>query len=230
MSLIESIKRIKVFSDLSDKDVGELTKEVEALRLKRGDFLYKMGDQAQFVYIVTVGSVKLVKYHPEGKERIVHFLLRGELFGAMVALNGGVYPLSALALEESTVLKIKADVFKQVYLNHPKIGQNLIEQISQRMMSAHDDRLFTIESVDKRIALFLVELLDRVQKIYGQTSRINLPLTKQDIADKVASTVETVIRIMGKWTKQKLVIVKDRYVEIPDVVQFKKNFDIETSL
>ncbi|EKD42686.1 MAG: transcriptional regulator [uncultured bacterium] len=221
MAIDQNLKQLEIFSGLESSDLDLLTQHTELHNFKRGSFIYKTGDEASYVYLMNVGSVKLIKSHPDGKERIIHILLRGEVFGAMVVMNKGFYPVSAVGLEEGSCLKIAASVFRQIFLNHPKIGQKLMLQISQRMQMAHDDRLFTIDSVEKRIAFFLLDLLERIQKIYGQTSRINLPLTKQDIADKVASTVETVIRIMGQWSRQNLVLIKDRYIEIPDISLLK---------
>lgn len=221
MAIDHNLKQLEVFSSLEADDLASLTLHTELFNFKRGSFIYKTGDEASHVYLMNTGSAKLLKNHPDGKERIIHILLRGEIFGAMVVMNKGFYPVSAQGLEEGSCLKISAAIFRQFFLTHPKIGQKLMLQISQRMQMAHDDRLFTIDSVEKRIAFFLLDLLERIQKIYGQTSRINVPLTKQDIADKVASTVETVIRIMGQWSKQNLIISKDRHIEIPDVTLLK---------
>ena len=75
----------------------------------------------------------------------------------------------------------------------------------------------SFDSTEKRIAIFLLDLLERIQNTYGSTSRITIPLTRQDIADRVGSTVETVIRILSTWSKQKLIDTQDKYIEIPNM-------------
>ncbi len=222
-----SIKNWDLFSTIDDQEFVNLMAGTILIQFKKGTVLYEAGEEAKHVYLLKSGSLKLVRIHSEGRDRIVHILLRGEVFGAVVALNNGLYPLRVQGLEEGSCLKIERDIFKQLFMAHPKLGAKLMLQISQRMISAHDDRLNTIESVDKRVALFLLDLLERIQKIYGPTSQINLPLTKQDIAERVASTVETVIRVMGQWSKSNLIAIKDRHIEIPDIALLKQNVMLE---
>src|SRR3990167_6720481 len=193
------MKNISIFSQLNQSEMVVLSEKCTICHLKRGEHAFSAGYQATHVYIILSGSAKLVRSHPDGKERIVHLLMRGEMFGAAVAMQSGFYPVSAVALEESTVMKIESKIFGTFFLTHPKVGQMLIGQMSERLQQAHSDRVMSYDTVEKRIAVFLLDLYDQVQTLFGKTSRIPVPLTRQDIADRVGSTVETVIRILSAW-------------------------------
>jgi CRP/FNR family transcriptional regulator len=217
---------LPLFSELDEDELDNIASKSTFLRLKRGELLFSTGFPATHVYIIVSGSTKLVRPHPDGKERIVHLLIRGEMFGAVVAMQGGYYPVNAVALEESTIMKVEAKIFSTFFLSHPKVGRMLISQIGERMQQAHSDRVLSFDSVDKRIAVFLLDLFDQVQTVFGKTRRIPIPLTRQDIADRVGSTVETVIRILSQWSKQNLIITKDKYIEIPDSQNLRKSINI----
>jgi CRP-like cAMP-binding protein len=212
----EKMKSLPLFQKLDQVELERLALTCHLLEFKRGEVLFSAGHPAEHVYIIIYGSAKLVRAHPDGKERIVHLLIRGEMFGAAVAMQSGYYPVNAITLEQSCVLKIKSDIYRNIFLNHPIIGQTLVAQLSERVMQAHSDRVMSFDPVDKRIAIFLLELLERVQGIFGSTTRIPVPLTRQDIADRVGSTVETVIRHISLWSKQKIIKTQDRYIEILD--------------
>ncbi len=227
MKDLRLIKSLPLFKDITVDDLQQLVAKCLFCELKRGEILFSAGNPASHTYIILSGSMKLVKAHPDGKERIVHILMRGDILGAVVAMQNGLYPVSALALEETSVMKIEIKNFKDIFLLHPKIGQTLINQMGERIQQAHIDRSASFDSVEKRIAVFLLDLLNRVQLIFGKTSRIPIPLTRQDIADRVGSSVETVIRILSLWTKDNLLVTQDKYIEIPDPESLNKTLNLD---
>lgn len=216
------MKNISIFSGLGQSEMEVFAAKCTLCHLKRGEHAFSAGYPATHVYIILSGSAKLVRSHPDGKERIVHLLMRGEMFGAAVVMQGGFYPVNAIALEQSTTMKIEAKTFQDFFLRHPTVGQILIAQLGERIQQAHNDRVMSFDSIEKRIAVFLLELLERVQNAFGKTSRITIPLTRQDIADRVGSTVETVIRTLSIWSKQKLIDTQDKYIEIPNPSTLRK--------
>lgn len=221
MDLVQQLSQSELFSKLTEDEILALSSHCRIRHIRRGETLFHTGDAAHNVYVLLFGSVKLVRSNPEGKERIVHLLLRGEMFGAAVALQpGGMYPVTALGLEHTGLIEIAGPVFKNVFMKHPKIGQVLVSQMGERIQQAHNDRIMSFDSVDKRIAAFLTDLLRRSCERYGRTTRIPVPLTRQDIADRVGTTVETVIRILSDWTKAGLVTTESKQIEIPNTGAF----------
>lgn len=214
--LIQLLSQSELFAGLGEDEVKTLASHCRLQQIRRGETLFHAGSPATHVYMIMFGSTKLVRANAEGKERIVHLLLRGELFGAAVALQNGLFPVSAVSLEQTGVIEIAAPTFKTVFMKHPKIGQALVSQMGERMLQAHADRIMSFDSVDKRIAAFLADLLQRSCTRFGPTTRIPVPLTRQDIADRVGTTVETVIRILSDWSKHKLVLTDKKQIEIPN--------------
>lgn len=215
--LVQQLSKCELFAGLEAGEVQALSRHCRLRHIRRGETLFHAGSPATHVYVVLFGSTKLVRSNPEGKERIVHLLLPGELFGAAVSLQNGAFPVSAVGLELTGIIEIAAPTFKTVFMKHPKIGQSLVAQMSQRILQAHSDRIMSFDSVDKRIAAFLADLLLRSCERFGPTTRIPVPLTRQDIADRVGTTVETVIRILSDWSKEEWVLTEKKQIEIPNI-------------
>lgn len=208
------LKSCSIFQDLHDEELNSLIKECNILNPKRGEILFSAGYPASHVFIVLMGSTKLIQANPDGKERIVHFMFRGDMFGAAVVMNGGFYPVSAKALEQSSILSIQKNIFSDIFLKHPIIGKVLISQMGERIMQAHHDRVNAYDSVEKRTAAFFLEILKKSRSLMGQTKRISIPLTRQDIADRIGSTVETVIRTLSQWEKDQFINSAEKYIDI----------------
>ena len=211
-----------LFGKVSQKELKTLLGDSSIIEAEKGENIFEAGSRADFVFIVLSGALKLFRLHPDGKERIIHFLLQGEIAGAVVAMNQAFYPISAATLDYSRILKIKSDVFQKLFLAHQELGPVLAGQIGERMNQAHNDRLMVFDSVEKRLAACILDLLERFQKKTGPTSRIPLPLTRQDLANRIGSTVETVIRTLSEWSKKGWVITQDKYIEIADKKSVEK--------
>ncbi|MBX7147667.1 Crp/Fnr family transcriptional regulator [bacterium] len=220
------LRNCPLFNHILDTELQLLIKHSSIKQLDRGDFLYKAGNPATHAYVLLMGSAKLIRHHPDGKERIVHILLPGEIVGAAVALQGGIYPISTSILELSQCLEISREAFQSFFMPHPHIRELLMSQMAERLKQAHEDRVSTFDSVEKRIVYFLIDLLNRIKLSFPQTSRITVPLTRQDIADRVGSTVETVIRTLTQLEKQNLILTQNRLIEIPHI----KKLALETGI
>lgn len=208
------LKACSLFQNIADLELETLVAECSVTHPKRGELLVSAGTPALHVFIILMGSTKLVQSNPDGKERIVQFLFKNDLFGAAVVMNGGVYPISSIALEQSSILSIPRPVFANIFLKHPLIGQILITQMGERITQAHADRVNAYDSVEKRTAAFFLEILKKSRLLFGPTNRLSLPLTRQDIADRVGSTVETIIRTLSHWSKNNIISTHDKYIDI----------------
>ncbi len=221
MNLDKLLLQIKPLAELSTEMRKEIIAQCRALELKRNDFLFQAGNLAENAFLILMGSVKLFRSNPDGRHRIVHILLPGDVAAAPVVLNHAPYPVSAQTLEQSVALIIPSTYLSQL-LQKPIVGETILNQMTERMLQAHQDQIAIYDSTEKRIAYFLMELFERAQIHWGQTSRIPIPLTRQDIADRIGASVETVIRIISQWQKQNLLATHDKYFEIPDLALLKK--------
>lgn len=204
------------FDQLPSNDIENLTKQCTLFSYAKGEAVFRAGDFAEEVFIMVSGSAKLVRHHAAGKDRIVHIVMKGDLFGAAVALKREVYPISAVALEEVSVLSIQSSIFQNSFLLHPLVGRMLLQQMGDRIQRVHEDMLAVYDNVENRILYFLLELQERIDERFGKSSKISIPLTNQNIADRVGTTVETAIRLTQKLRSEGVISQSNRHYTVCD--------------
>lgn len=171
------------------------------LRVRKDQVLFHEGDKALDYYQVEEGSVKMFIVSPEGQEFIQGIFSSGESFGEPALIGKFLYPGSAKAVEPGRVWKLPGDCFfrmlKENFDLHIKMTQVLCQRLRYKSMvlseiSSHDP--------DHRIFTLLKYYKAKNTKA-GETARIRIPYTRQQIADMSGLRVETVIRAVKKMEK-----------------------------
>ncbi|TET66281.1 MAG: Crp/Fnr family transcriptional regulator [Dehalococcoidia bacterium] len=172
----------------------ELT-ELAGLAIERSftadEFVFWDGDAPEWFYTVAEGKVKVVKHSSLGKEFVIAFFGPGEMFGEVAVFENKPYPASAQAVTETKVVGIKREDFLSFLANRPQVALKIINVLAGRLRDAQSRlRDLAGERVEQRLASVLLMLLAKL----GPT----LPFTRQEIADMVGTTTETVIRVMSQ--------------------------------
>jgi CRP/FNR family transcriptional regulator len=176
--------------------------------------LFSQDDQADAVFNITEGMVRLYKLLPDGRRQIVGFALPGDFLGLALLDRYGV---SADAVAETKVCRFDRKAFSSYLDAKPHLLRRLHEFASHELSLAQDQMvLLGRRSAEERLAAFLVSLRERLARI-GQTSvTLPLPMTRQDIADFLGLTIETVSRTLTKLAKDKVILVVPDGVRLTD--------------
>ena len=102
-------------------------------RYEKSDVIFEVNTNAHYYFQVLSGEVKMNNYNEEGKEFIQGFFKPGESFGEPPLFVNRMYPANAIATEDSVILTIKKDLFKQFLLEHPVEAISIIENLAQRL-------------------------------------------------------------------------------------------------
>ena len=120
--------------------------------------------------------------------------------------EASIYPLTAIALEESGLVKIARKTFCEAGLKNDVFALELDRQIIETLQAFQKSKAMNRSSVENRVADLLLRLHSSQPKELGD--RIMIRLTRQDIADAVGSMVESVIRVLSKWTKENVITIR----------------------
>lgn len=197
-SIVELLKQSVLFSSLGQDDLTELSRLAAECNFKSSEFIFWEGDAADFFYIVVDGKVKVHKYASSGKEFIIAFFGRGEMFGEVAVFEGKPYPASVQAMVDTKVLRIKMEDFISFLANHPQVALSIITVLGGRLRDAQS-RLKDLagERVEQRLARTLLMLAAKL----GST----LPFTRQEIADMSGTTTETTIRVTSQLKERGII-------------------------
>src|SRR6185437_2611226 len=159
------------------------------LALGPHDEIYGEGELAEYLYTVVSGCVRTSKILNDGRRQIGAFYLPGDVFG----LEGGhEHTFSAEALAPTTVRIVKRAALTSRAVGDSAMASQLLALTVAELQRTQSRVLLLIKSAQERVAGFLLEMATRVKG----ASEIDLPMCRQDIADYLGLTIETVSRTL----------------------------------
>lgn len=207
------ITSVAFFQEFPTLILRSLVENSNIKTLKHRELLYQAGDVANSFCIVIEGAFKLVKPTMRGDDVIIHFATAGDAIAALLMNRPlGPYPISAISMGPSRALCIPRSTYVKHWSDMPEAQKKLNALLQTRMVLFHEDKALNKASLPQRISALLLNLLGRQEHSESQT--IPIPLTRQEIADSLSVTVESVIRVMSLWDQQGLIHTQDQRIEI----------------
>jgi CRP-like cAMP-binding protein len=198
--------RIPMFEYLEPQELDRLLSLCTTQKFARGDYIFLECDSPHNLFVVSSGEVKLLKQTDDGRETIVEMAYEGEIFGEEAVFDGQPYPMTAQALSDVELLAISRGDFFAFMRDNPDLALEIITELAERLRECQNTiRALAMERVEWRIARILLILARKAGVAEADGVSIELPLTRQDIADMAATTVETAIRVLSNFKKLGLV-------------------------
>jgi len=182
---------------------------------EKGETIFREGDPADRIHFVHIGRVKIVK-SAGARDVIVEILGPGEPVGAVAVFERRPFPASAITLEPSGILSIPEREFFALLEKRPEMMRQLLAGLTYRLMMVNKRLADLTGSAEQRAARLFLTLADRLGLQTSNGMRIPLPLSRQEIADLLGTTLETAIRLMSRWQKEAIVLTEKDGFLIPD--------------
>ncbi|WP_126245921.1 Crp/Fnr family transcriptional regulator [Chitinophaga rhizosphaerae] len=182
--------------------------------LKKGEMLFSEGDPVNGIYFINEGGMKVHKQWGREKELIVRFAGAGDIVGHRGIGTDLVYPVSATALETSTVCYFDLDFFQStLQVNTPLLYELMMFYARELQESEKRMRNLAHMPVKGRIAAALLHL----EKKFGtENGHIDFPLTRQDIASYTGTTYETAWRMLQELAKEGMISLEVKRYAVLD--------------
>jgi CRP/FNR family nitrogen fixation transcriptional regulator len=209
-SLTESHHSVSTSSPVASRasDTGSpLSAFGTVLRYPRHKTIFTKGDEASFAYGVVAGAVRLSMMTSEGDRSIAEFALPGDFFG----INWlGQHTLTAETLDDVTLVCFGWKRLGRLGDENKEVRAELFS-ILRHNLWATQNHLMTLgrHCALERVATFLVELMDRSKKANKRT--LDIPMTREDIADYLGLTIETVCRALTELKLRKIIDIPSRH-------------------
>jgi len=177
-------------------------------KYKKGEYIFYEGDEALFYYQVESGELRMSNMNDSGKEYIQGMFSKGESFGEPPLFLNETYPASAIANEDLVVLRISKEYFFKILRENTEIQFIFLKILAKKVYS----KAITAKSVinhtpEERIMAFLC---DYKRKLNEHDNPLQIPFTRQEIANYTGLRVETVIRTLSVMKSKNMIIIKDR--------------------
>ncbi|PWB75905.1 MAG: Crp/Fnr family transcriptional regulator [Anaerolineales bacterium] len=202
------LRRVSVFKEATDDDLSLFVENSILRMVEEGEFFFFQGDPAKYFYILVSGKAKLLQSNPAGQQVNLRTINEWQMFGALGAVRpDAIYPATAQALEPCTALAIESVFLHDALQTRPYLNFGLMQLMTgyiQEMQERY--RELATERVERRIALTVLRLAAQIGKRSGgEETMVELPLSRQDVAEASGTTIYTVSRVLSDWERRGLV-------------------------
>jgi CRP-like cAMP-binding protein len=210
------LKQVVVFQNATDDDLQLILKNSLTRLAEEGEFFFFQGDNAQFLYVLASGQVKLMQSNPNGQQVNLRTISPWQMFGALgVVRAGATYPASALALVDSAALTIKSGFLHSMMETRPYLSFDLMKLMTSYIheMQARYRELAT-ERVEQRVANALLRLTAQMGIKSEKDTGIELSFSRQDVAEMTGTTLYTVSRLLSEWERNGIIATGRERIKI----------------
>jgi CRP/FNR family transcriptional regulator, nitrogen fixation regulation protein len=156
--------------------------------------LYGESEPADFLYKVVSGTVRTYKVLTDGRRQVGGFYVPGDIFGLE---TGAEHTFSAEAITACKVLVIKRSALVALAERDHEVARELWTITGSELGRVQDHIMLLIKTAQQRVASFLLEMAARI----SASNAVELPMSRQDIADYLGLTIETVSRTLTALEK-----------------------------
>jgi len=199
------VRLVSVCGALELSELNALEKISRVTRFTPKATLFEQGALAGSVFNITEGVVRLYKSLPDGRRQIMGFALPGDFLGLALMDRYGV---TAEAVTPVRVCRFARAAFLSYIDDKPHLLRRLHEFAGHELSLAQDQMLLLgRKTAEEKVAAFLINLQTRYGRIGPMSVTVELPMSRQDIADYLGLTIETVSRTLTKLAREKVILI-----------------------
>tara|TARA_B100000586_G_scaffold61121_1_gene42196 strand:+ start:285 stop:899 length:615 start_codon:yes stop_codon:yes gene_type:complete len=182
--------------------------------------IFIQNDPAKHLFNITEGNVKIYQLLDDGRIQIIGFLYPGDFFGSY---KNNKYNYSAESIGDLKTCVFDQKILEQYLDENPVLAKELLNQTSFELTVAQD-RITVLGKLSaiERISTFLTNISEQRKRIGWQNNPISLPMTRQDIADYLGLTIETVSREFSNLKSSNLIkVISSKQIYLPNIDALK---------
>ena len=201
------LHQVPLFHGLPPDALQRLADMAHAESWPEDAFVYHQDDKITQLFVVAQGQVRLFQLTPDGQQVIMHIAGPGEALGLLPALtHERASVVTVQAIEPLKLWAWPAADFKALMHDYPDLSMNALEILGEHMRSYQNRiRELATERVERRLARTLLRLVKQLGKRVPEGVLINLPLTRQDVAEMSGTTLYSASRILRAWDEAGIV-------------------------
>lgn len=182
-----------------------------------GEAIYHEGDEATGIYCVSSGLVGIRKVDSDGESVLLRLVRPGQTFGYRSLLTGTPHGVSAEALKEGRICQVPAATVHRMAAESPALVMAFFRHLAEDMAEAENKVMETVTaSCRVRFLRLLMAFGGESEAEAGARVRLELPVSRQDIASLIGVRSETMSRVIRAIENEGLAHFKGRHVDIPD--------------
>jgi CRP/FNR family transcriptional regulator, anaerobic regulatory protein len=208
-------RHLSVCAAFGDHELVSFDRVVQHKTIPAKTVLFEQGAAADFVFSISDGTVRLFRLLADGRRQIIGFAIKGDFLGTAMSER---HEYTAEAVDNIRVCRIPRPAFQLMLDEKPHLLKKLHE-IAGREIHTSQDQIVLLgrKNAEERVAAFLLTYRERLARVFSLSVHIPLPMSRQDIADYLGLTIETVSRTISKLAREKLIVVVPDGIRILDL-------------
>jgi CRP/FNR family transcriptional regulator len=221
--LLTLLHRIPLFAELHDDALLQLARRCVTRTAGAGQVLFTTGEECRGLYMIESGRVRIYRTDPSGREQVLHVEGPGRTVAELPLFDGGAYPASAIAIEESRLVFLPRAAFEHLYRTQPDIAQAVIRALGRRLRHlVHLAETLAFRDVAARLAMLLVGYAERGGVSTAAGVEIEVDRTQEELAHEIGTARESVSRALKQLRRKGLIKPLERNrILIPDVPRLR---------
>ena len=195
MNPLALLKQIPLFGTFQPADHEQLAGLLRRRNLKKGDVLFRKGDEGTALYIIIKGRIKITVPSKLGDEITLAILGQSDFFGEMALLDSLPRSADATAVEETLLYVLNRSDFLSFLIHNENAVRSILYALSSRLRKTDD---FLTEvcflNISARLARRLLEMSESLIRENNPGASMELKLTQKDLASLLGTTRETINR------------------------------------
>ncbi len=200
------IRKVPIFSSLNQEEVQKIAEIISHREYKKGERILTDGDKLESIVIMHEGSAKAFKNTLDGREQILYVFTNGDFFGEQNLFSDKSASYSVEALQSVKTCTLSKAQFQKLLYQYPDIAIKIIVELGERMIRLENAMQgMGVRNVDNRIGGLLLEFAEKYGTKGKEGIRIQLPLSREGIANYLGIARETVSRKLGQLENEGII-------------------------
>jgi len=216
------LQQVPLFRAFRQDDLQRISEVLRVQSIKKGDTLFRKGDQGTALYLILSGKIKISIISRLGDEVILSVLSKGEFFGDMALLDGMPRSADAVAAEDSRLYVLYQEDFICILMKSSTAIKSLFSTLSVRLRKTDkfvEETCFL--NVSARLSRRLSEMAEQRMNA-GEEGEIRIEITQSELASMVGATRESVNKELRNMREKGIVKTAGRSVVVCDLERLKR--------
>jgi CRP/FNR family transcriptional regulator len=218
IELVEVLGKTALLAGLSTAELQSLAALTTRKRFSAGELLFSEGEPCAGLHIVSSGKVRIFKTSASGREQVLAVEGQGGSVAELPVFDGGPYPASVVAIEETEMAFISRRNFQAFCIQHPEVALKVLSVVGARLrnlVAIIEELSFT--TIRQRLVSALLKMAEAEGKKTARGIEFLLPSSHQELANRLGTVRELVSRNLMRLQAEGLLEVDARQIVIKDL-------------
>lgn len=220
---VDVVRRSILFTGLDDDTAEKLLSHVLVQHCGRGEVIFRQGDPAEELWLISDGRVKLARTTADQRETVLAVLGSGEVFGETCLLEGTPRAVTATAIGPATLARVGRDDVDLIIATHPDVVPHLLQVLARRLRNANELLSeLAFRDVPGRVARALIDLSARFGERRADGLHVAHGLTQEELAQLVGASREAVNKALSDFAARGWLRLQMRAVHLLNVERLRR--------